>query len=100
MIGEAIGEVVAFGVGAALTPLAIVAVVVMLAAPGGTGPAWAFAGCWVLSLTVACTLVVLLADGAEASVSEAPAPWVSIAKIVVGLLLLLFAVRQWGRRAR
>jgi hypothetical protein len=100
MTGQAIGEVLAFGVGAALTPLAIVAIVVMLAAPGGTGPAWAFAGCWVLTLTLACTLVVLLADGAEVSMSEALVPWVGVTKIVVGLLLLLFAVRQWRRRGR
>jgi len=98
MIGQAIGEVLAFGVGVALSPLAIVALVVMLVARGGTRPAWAFAGTWVLSLTLVASLVLLLADGADASASGAPATWVSIVKIVVGLLLVLFGVRRWGER--
>ncbi len=95
MIGRAIGEVLAFGVGVALSPLAIVALVVLLVARGGAPRAWAFAGTWVLSLTLVSTLVLLLADGADASANGAPATWVSILKIVVGLLLVLFGVRQW-----
>jgi Sap, sulfolipid-1-addressing protein len=98
VIGQAIGEVLAFGVGVALSPLAIVALVVMLVARGGALHAWAFAGTWVLSLTLVSTLVLLLADGADASANGAPATWVSIVKIVVGLLLVLFGVRQWRGR--
>jgi len=97
-MGEAIGEVLAFGVGIALSPLAIVALVVMLVAPGGARPAWAFAGAWALSLALVATLVLLLADGSDASASGAPATWVSVVKIVVGLLLVLFAVYEWRGR--
>jgi threonine/homoserine/homoserine lactone efflux protein len=97
MMGQAIGEVLAFGVGVALSPLAIVAVVVMLVAPGGAWRAWAFAGGWVLSLALVSTLVLLLADGADAS-ADGAARWVSVVKIVIGLLLVLFAVRQWRGR--
>jgi Sap-like sulfolipid-1-addressing protein len=38
--------------------------------------------------------VLLLADDAGASANGAPASWVSVVKIAVGLLLVLFAVRQ------
>jgi Sap-like sulfolipid-1-addressing protein len=98
MIGQAIGEILAFGVGVALSPLAIVALVVMLVSPDGARPAWAFTGAWVLSLAVVSTVVSLIADGADANVNGAPATWVSVAKIVVGLMLVLFGVRQWRRR--
>jgi len=98
MSGQAIGEVLAFGVGVALSPLAIVAVVVMLVSPDGARPAWAFAGAWVLSLGVVSTVVLLVADGADASRNGAPASWVSVVKIVLGLLLVLFGARQWHRR--
>jgi hypothetical protein len=98
MIGQAIAEVLAFGVGVALSPLAIVAVVVMLVSQDGAGPSWAFAGAWVLSLGVVSTVVLLVADGADASTNGAPASWVSVVKIVVGLLLVLFGVRQWRGR--
>jgi Sap, sulfolipid-1-addressing protein len=100
-MGQAIGEVLAFGVGVALSPLAIVAVVVMLVSGDGGRPAWAFAGAWVLSLGVVSTVVLLVADGADASTNGAPATWVSVVKIVVGLLLVLFGMRQWrGRTGR
>ena len=98
MIGEAIGEVLALGVGVALSPLAIVAVVVMLVSPEGARPAWAFAGAWVLSLGAVSTLVLLVADDAGASANGAPASWVSVLKIVVGLLLVMFGVRRWRAR--
>ncbi|HYB25518.1 MAG TPA: GAP family protein [Solirubrobacteraceae bacterium] len=101
MVGQAIGEVLAFGVGVALSPLAIVALVVMLVSANGARPAWAFAGAWLLSLGAVSTVVLLVADGADASSQGAPASWVSVVKIVVGLLLVLFGVRGWrGRGAR
>lgn len=73
MIGQAIGEVLALGVGVALSSLAIVALVVMLVARGGARPARAFAGSWVLSLALMSTLVLSLADGADASANGTPA---------------------------
>ena len=63
-------------------------------------PAWTFAATWVVSLALVSTLVLLLADGADASAHGAPATWVSIVKIVVGVLLLLFGVRRWRGRVR
>jgi hypothetical protein len=100
-MGQAIGEVLAFGVGVALSPLAIVALVLMLVGPGGARPAWVFAGAWVGSLALVSALVLLLADGADASENRGPATWVSVLKIVVALLLVVFAVRQWrGREDR
>jgi Na+-transporting NADH:ubiquinone oxidoreductase subunit NqrB len=101
MIGQTIGETLAFGVGVALSPLAIVAVVLMLVSPDGARPAGAFVGAWVLSLGVVSTVALLVADGADASTHGAPASWVSVVKIVVGLLLVLFGVRRWrGRQGR
>lgn len=99
MIGQAVGEVLALGVGVALSPLAIVALVVMLVAPAGVQPAWTFFGAWVLSLCVVSTLVLLLADGADASENGAPATWANAVKIIVGLVLVVFAVREWRVRA-
>ena len=95
MIGRAIGEVLAFGLGVALSPLAVVALVLMLVSQNGARPAWAFAGVWVLSLVVVSTVVLLVADGAEASANGAPASWVSVVKMVIGLLLVVFGVRRW-----
>jgi len=100
MTGQAIGEVLAFGVGVALSPLAVVAIVIMLVSPGRARSAWIFGGAWPLSLGLACGLVVLLADGADAGANGGTATWVSIVKIVLGVLLVVFGVRRWRGRER
>jgi len=97
-MGQAIGQVLAFGVGVSLSPLAIIAVVLMLAGPKGRVNGLTFLAGWVLGLAVVGTLVLIAADGADASDNGAPANWVSILKIGLGVLLLLVAVRKWRGR--
>ena len=99
-MGQAIGQVIAFGVGVALSPVPIIAVVLMLATPKGRVNGPAFLGGWVLGLAVLGTVVLLIAGGAAASKHGAPATWVSIVKLVLGAGLLLLAVWQWRGRPR
>ena len=96
-MGEAIGEVLAFGVGVAVSPLAVIAVVVMLDTGNGRAGA-AFLAAWAAGLAMVATVVVLVADGADASDGGGPATWVSVAKLVLAALLLVVAVRQWRGR--
>jgi threonine/homoserine/homoserine lactone efflux protein len=99
-MGQAIGQVLAFAVGVALSPVPIIAVVLMLATPKGRVNGPAFLGGWVLGLAVLGTVVLLIAGGAAASKHGAPATWVSIRKLVLGAGLLLLALRQWRGRPR
>ena len=100
MIGQAIGQVLSFGVGVALSPVPIIAVVLMLATPKGRVNGPAFLTGWVAGIAVLGAIVLLAASGASASKHGAPATWVSIVKIILGLLLLLLAVYQWRGRPR
>ena len=100
MTGQAIGQVLSFGVGVALSPLPIIAVVLMLATPKGRANGPAFLTGWVLGIAVLGTIVLLIASGASASEHGSPATWVSIVKIFLGVLLWLLAVRQWRGRPR
>ena len=92
-MGHAIGEVLALGIGVALSPLAIIAVVLMLAAPRGRSSALAFLAAWVLALAGVGTAALLVADVADAD-SGGAATWVAIVKGVIGVLLLGVAARQ------
>jgi hypothetical protein len=93
-MGEAIGQVLSFGVGVALSPMPIIAVVLMLATPRGgrNGPAFLLG--WVAGLGVVGTIVLLVSSGASASDNGSPATWTSILKLVLGLALLALAVKQ------
>jgi threonine/homoserine/homoserine lactone efflux protein len=99
-MGQAIGQVLSFGVGVALSPLPIIAVVLMLATPKGRTNGPAFLVGWIAGIAVLGTIVLLVAGGASASKHGSPANWVSVLKVVLGVLLVLVAIRQWRGRPR
>lgn len=97
-MSQAVGEVLAFGIGVALSPVAVIAVVLMVVAPGGRVSATVFVASWALSLGAVATLALLLADGANARQDGAPADWVIAVQVSLAVLLLLVAARQWRGR--
>ena len=99
-MGQAIGQVLSLGVGVALSPVPIIAVVLMLGTPRGRANGPAFVLGWILGLAVVGTIVLLVAGGANASESGEPATWVGIVELVLGAALLGLAVRQWRGRPR
>ena len=98
-MADAIGQVLSLAVGVAISPVPIIAVVLMLATPRGRVNGPAFLGGWLLGLAVVGTIVLVVSNGAGATDSDAtPATWVSWLKIVLGVLLALVAVKQWRGR--
>ncbi len=99
-MAEAIGHVLSLGVGVSLSPVPIIAVVLMLGTPRGrvNGPAFLLG--WIVGLAIVGTIVLAVAGGAGAHDGGQPATWVEWVKLVVGVLLLLVAVRQWRGRPR
>jgi threonine/homoserine/homoserine lactone efflux protein len=99
-MGQASGQIISFAVGVALSPIPIIAVVLMLATPraGVNGPAFVLG--WVLGLVVVGTIVLVGAGGAGASEHGAPATWISVVKIALAILLALVALREWRGRPR
>jgi len=99
-MADAIGQVLSLGVGVALSPVPIIAVVLMLGTPRARANGPAFIVGWIAGLTVAGTVILLVSSGANASDDGDPADWVGVVKIVLGLLLLLVAARTWKVRPR
>jgi threonine/homoserine/homoserine lactone efflux protein len=97
-VAEAIGALLPFAVGVALSPMPIVAVVLMLVTRRArtNGPAFLFG--WTFGVAVAGAILLAVAGPAGASDEGQPADWVSWLKLVLGLLLALVAVRQWRSR--
>jgi hypothetical protein len=97
-VADAIGQVLSLGVGVSLSPVPIIAVVLMLGTPRArvNGPAFVLG--WILGLTVVGVIVLVIAGGAGANDAGEPATWVDWVKLVLGVLLLIVAVRQWRGR--
>jgi threonine/homoserine/homoserine lactone efflux protein len=96
--GDAIGQVLSFGVGVSLSPVPIIGVVLMLGTPRARVNGPAFIAGWVLGLAAVGTIVLLAASGADASQDTGPADWVNWLKLTLGVLLLLVALKQWRGR--
>jgi threonine/homoserine/homoserine lactone efflux protein len=97
-MGDAIGQVLSLGIGVAISPVPIIAVVLMLATPRGRVNGPAFLVGWLAGLTIVGTLVLLVAGGVGAADGDEPATWTGWLKLVLGALLVAITVRRWRRR--
>jgi len=97
-MGQAIGGSLPLAVGIALSPVPIIAVVLMLTSRRAkvNGPAFILG--WLIGLGIIGAVVLAVAGAGSASKSGSPASWVSWVKIALGSLLLLVAVRQFRNR--
>jgi threonine/homoserine/homoserine lactone efflux protein len=98
VVGDAIGQILALAVVAALSPFPIIAVILMLVSDRAkvNGPAYVLG--WLVGLAIVGTVVLLVAGPANASDDGEPATWVDVLKLVLGLLLVLLAAKQWRGR--
>ena len=96
-VGDAIGQILAFAVGIAISPFPIIGVILMLATPRArvNGPAFLFG--WVAGLTIAGTAILVIAGGAGADESGSGG-WADVVKLVLGIALLLLAAKSWRSR--
>ena len=99
-MGKAIGEILPYAVTAAITVSAIIGIILMLVTPKAKTNGTAFAAGYVLGFALVGTLVILLAGGKDYSSGSSPTKTASIIKLVLGVLLLIPAVRQWRARPR
>jgi threonine/homoserine/homoserine lactone efflux protein len=98
-MGQVIGDLLPSAVGVALSPVPIIAVILMLGTPRAKTNGPAFAAGWVLGLVVVSVIVVLVASGADDSDSGA-SDTVDVVKILIGALFVLMAFGQWRKRPR
>ena len=97
-MGDAIGQMLPSAVGVAISPLPIVAVVLMLVTERArvNGPAFVLG--WWLGIGIVGGIVLAVSSGADASDAGEPATWVSILELILAAGLLLLAVKQWTSR--
>lgn len=99
-MGQAIGGSLPLAAGIALSPVPIIAVVLMLTSRRAkvNGPVFILG--WLIGLGIVGAIVLAVAGPGGASKSGAPATWVSWVKVALGVLLLLVAARQFRSRPR
>jgi hypothetical protein len=98
-VGQAIGQLLPIAIGIALSPLPIVAVILMLFTPRARTNGFAFLAGWSGGLLVVGGALLWLAGATDAASDEGAESTLSgVVKLALGILLLLLAVRSWRTR--
>jgi threonine/homoserine/homoserine lactone efflux protein len=94
---EAIGALLPVAAAVALSPIPIVAIILVLGSARGRVNGPAFAVGWLVGLTGVSVAVVALAGGSS-DPDSATATGVEWGRVALGVLLLVMAARQWRKR--
>jgi threonine/homoserine/homoserine lactone efflux protein len=97
-MAQGISAVLTYGIGVAISALAIIAVILMLFSRRAKVNGLMFLLGWVVALAVVSGAAYVISDAGNASTSTTAADTVSWAQIVFGVLFLLLAGRSWRNR--
>jgi threonine/homoserine/homoserine lactone efflux protein len=98
-MGQAIGDLLPSAIGVALSPVPIIAVILILGTPRARSNGPAFAAGWVLGLVVVGVVVLLVAGDADDPDSGSSTA-VDVIKLLLGGLFLGIAAKQWRGRPK
>jgi threonine/homoserine/homoserine lactone efflux protein len=96
-MGDTIGEILPLAVGIAISPIPIIAAILMLLSPKAKGTSLGFLFGWLVGI-IAAIVVFTLLSSVLPQPADGPSTVAGVIKIVLGALLLLLAVRQWRSR--
>jgi hypothetical protein len=99
-MGQGISEVLPFAIGIAISPIPIIAVILILFSNRAKVNGPAFLAGWVIGLTLAATVVYLLSQAGDVGTDSGSSDSVSWGKIVLGVVLLGMARRNWAKRPK
>ena len=99
-MNDAIGGILPLALGVAISPVPIIAAILMLLSPKARVTGVGFLLGWLIGIVVAVTVFTLLASVLPADDSDAASPIKGVVQLVLGLLLLLLAASQWRKRPR
>ncbi|SDY48528.1 GAP family protein [Herbiconiux ginsengi] len=97
-MGSVIGEILPLALGIAISPIPIIAAILMLLSPLARTTGLGFLAGWVLGVIVAVVVFTLLASILPESGDDGPKPIAGVITIILGLGLLFLAFRQWRSR--
>jgi threonine/homoserine/homoserine lactone efflux protein len=97
-MGQAIGEFLPLAVGVAISPVPIIAVILMLFSDRARQNSLAFLLGWIAGIVAALSILIAIASTQDLSTGGEPSDTVSWVKLILGVLLLLVAVKEWRSR--
>lgn len=97
-VGSVLGDLLPLALGVAVSPVPVIAVILMLFGPKAGSTSFGFLGGWVAGIVLAVTAFALIAGTAGMGTSAEPSAMASWFKLLLGVLLLYLAWQQWRSR--
>ena len=95
---QAISEILPYAVGVAISPVPIIAVILMLFSNRAKTNGPAFLLGWVLGLGVVVAVAYSIADASNVATDSSASDGSSTVQVVLGVVLLVLALRNWRKR--
>lgn len=99
-MGAVIGQVLPLALGVAISPIPIIAAILMLLSPRARVTSVGFLLGWLIGIVAAVTALTLLSSVLPTADPNASQPIQGVIQLVLGILLVLLAVSQWRKRPK
>ncbi|HEX3207222.1 MAG TPA: GAP family protein, partial [Propionibacteriaceae bacterium] len=97
-VGSVIGEILPLAVGIAISPIPIIAAILMLLSPKAKTTSIGFLLGWLAGIVIAIVLFTVLSSVLPQQDASGSSPVAGAIKIILGVLLLFLAAKQWRGR--
>ncbi len=98
MLIEVVAKLVLLGIGVAISPVAVIAAILLLVSPGGRTKASLFVAGWVLALAVVGGVAVAVEGALGIGDAADPTRIVAVIALALGVVLLVFGILRWRGR--
>jgi len=95
-----VGDILPLAIGVLISPVPIVAVILMLLSKRAKSNSLSFVFGWVIGLAVVGSIALLIGGTQDLSPGTEPSLETSVIRLVLGLILLFGAYRRWTRRRK
>ena len=99
-MGTALGSILPLAIGVALSPLPIIAVILMLFSKKARSTSVGFLIGWFLGVLISATIIVFTANPAEQATGGDESPLYIVVHLLLGVFLLFIAYRDWKKRPK
>jgi threonine/homoserine/homoserine lactone efflux protein len=99
-MGQAIGESLPLAIGVAVSPIPIIAIILMLLSKRAGSNSATFLAGWVIGIVAVVSIVVAVAGTTDLDGTTGQATGTSWLKVALGVALLLVGARHWRQRPK
>jgi uncharacterized membrane protein len=99
-VGAAVGQLLPFGIGVAISPIPIIAVILMLMSRRAAASGLAFALGWAAGVTLVTVVALLVTEESTDGKPTSNSTGTAVAQLILGIAFLVMAVVQWRIRGK